>query len=109
MEFIALRFGKIAEALGDRPWPAGDFSVADIAMATVLREAIESGAVAEPPTLEAYLAPRRERPAFDPALKGQLPERTRACSGKRLSRRIAHGGRRINKKKQQTNNDRTPL
>src|SRR3546814_17142494 len=46
MEFIALRFGKLAEALGDRPWLAGDFSVADIAMATVLREAIESGAVA---------------------------------------------------------------
>src|SRR3546814_989560 len=56
MEFIRQRFGKLAEALGDRPWLAGDFSVADIAMATVLPEGIESGAVAEHPTLEAYLA-----------------------------------------------------
>src|SRR3546814_1708264 len=72
MEFIARRFGKLAEALGDRPWLAGDFSVADIAMATVLREAIESGAVAEHPTLEAYLARCLARPAFDRALKAQL-------------------------------------
>src|SRR3546814_8975660 len=62
----------LAEALGDRPWLAGDFSVADIAMATVLREAIESGAVAEHPTLEAYLARCLARPAFDRALKAQL-------------------------------------
>src|SRR3546814_10415912 len=72
MEFIALRFGKLAEALGDRPWLAGDFSVADIAMATVLREAIESGAVAEHPTLEAYLARCLAPPAFARALKAQL-------------------------------------
>src|SRR3546814_7232919 len=45
MEFIHQRFGKLAEALGDRPWLAGDLRVADIAMATVLREGIESGPV----------------------------------------------------------------
>src|SRR3546814_18594601 len=73
MEFIRQRFGKLAEALGDRPWLAGDFSVADIAMATVLREGIESGAVAEHPKLEAYLARCLARPAFDRALKAQLP------------------------------------
>src|SRR3546814_7986665 len=67
MEFIRQRFGKLAEALGDRPWLAGDFSVADIAMATVLREGIESGAVAEHPKLEAYLARCLARPAFDRA------------------------------------------
>lgn len=72
MEFIHQRFGKLAEALGDRPWLAGDFSVADIAMATVLREGIESGAVAEHPKLEAYLARCLDRPAFDRALKAQL-------------------------------------
>jgi len=72
MEFIRQRFGKLAEALGDRPWLAGDFSVADIAMATVLREGIESGAVAEHPKLEAYLARCLARPAFDRALKAQL-------------------------------------
>jgi len=72
MEFIHQRFGKLAEALGDRPWLAGDFSVADIAMATVLREGIESSAVAEHPKLEAYLARCLARPAFDRALKAQL-------------------------------------
>src|SRR3546814_21148082 len=72
MEVIAVRFGKLAEALGDRPWLAGDFGVADIAMATVLREAIESGAVAEHPALEAYLARCLARPAFDRRLKAQL-------------------------------------
>src|SRR3546814_18899615 len=64
MEFIALRFGKLAEALGDRPWLAGDFSVADIAMATVLRAALESGAVAAHPPLAPYLARCLPRPAF---------------------------------------------
>lgn len=72
MEFIHQRFGKLAEALGEKPWLAGDFSVADIAMATVLREGIEAGAVAEHPKLEAYLARCLERPAFDRALKAQL-------------------------------------
>ncbi|AMG73149.1 glutathione S-transferase family protein [Sphingopyxis granuli] len=72
MDFIHTRFGRLAEALGDRPYLAGDFSVADIAMATVLREGIESGAVAEHPRLEAYLARCLERPAFDRALKAQF-------------------------------------
>ncbi|APW71740.1 MULTISPECIES: glutathione S-transferase family protein [Sphingopyxis] len=72
IDFIHTRFGKLAEALGDRPYLAGVFSVADIAMATVLREGIESGAVAEHPQLEAYLARCLERPAFDRALKAQL-------------------------------------
>src|SRR3546814_18710202 len=71
MEFIRQRFGKLAEALGDRPWLAGDFSVADIAMATVLREGIASGAVAEHPKLEAYLARCLARPAFDSAMQAQ--------------------------------------
>ena len=72
MEFIQQRFGKLAEALGDRPYLAGDFSVADIAMATVLREGIASGAIAEHRALEAYLARCLDRPAFDRALKAQL-------------------------------------
>jgi len=72
MDFIRERFGKLAEALGEKPYLAGDFSVADIAMATVLREGIEAGAVAEHRVLEAYLARCLERPAFDRALKAQL-------------------------------------
>src|SRR3546814_13535922 len=73
MEFIRQRFGKLAEALGDRPWLAGDFSVADIAMATVLREGIESGAA-----------------------------RKSVVEGKRGSVRVDLGGGRIIKTKKQT-------
>lgn len=72
MAYIDARFAKLAEALGDRRYLAGDFSVADIAMATVLREGVESGAVAEHPRLEDYLARCLSRPAFDRALKAQL-------------------------------------
>lgn len=36
---IGKRFDRLADALGDREWLTGRFSIADIAMATVLREA----------------------------------------------------------------------
>lgn len=72
LEFLRTRLGKLAEALGDRPYLAGDFSVADIAMATVLREGIEAGVVAEHPRLETYLARCLDRPAFGRALAAQL-------------------------------------
>lgn len=72
MEFIHQRFAKLAAALGDRLYLAGDFSVAIAMSATVLREGIESGAVAEHPKLEAYLSRCLARPGFDRALKAQL-------------------------------------
>lgn len=72
MDFIHMRLGRLADALGDRPYLAGDFSVADIAMATMLREGIEAGVVAEHPPLEAYLARCLDRPAFGRALAAQL-------------------------------------
>ena len=41
-------------------------------MATVLREGIEAGVVAEHPRLETYLARCLDRPAFGRALAAQL-------------------------------------
>ncbi|MDZ3830573.1 MAG: glutathione S-transferase family protein [Sphingopyxis sp.] len=70
--FIRTRFARLSDALGDKPFLLGEFSVADIAMATVLREAVKAGIVAEFPNLAAYLDRCVGRPAFDRALAAQL-------------------------------------
>ena len=73
MAFIDARFARLSDAIGDKPYLTGaSFTVADIAMATVLREGVEAGAVGEHPRLEAYLSRCLSRPAFDRALKAQL-------------------------------------
>lgn len=72
IEFIRGRLSRLADALGDNPYLAGEFSVADIAMATVLREAVEAGLIAEQPRLAAYLERCTARPAFGRALAAQL-------------------------------------
>lgn len=70
--FIGARFDRLATALGDREWLAGSFSIADIAMATVLREAQDTDLLASRPVLAAYLARAIARPAFGSALEAQL-------------------------------------
>ncbi len=72
IEFIRSRFGRLSDALGDKPYLLGDFSIADIAMATVLREGVEAELVAEFPRLAAYLDRCTERPAFARAMAAQL-------------------------------------
>ena len=59
IEFIQGRLGRLNDAMGDKPYLVGEFTVADIAMATVLREAVEAGLIAEQPRL--LLAHRRQR------------------------------------------------
>jgi glutathione S-transferase len=66
------RFDRLADALDGNDYLAGRFSVADIAMATVLREAGETDLVAGRPALAAYLARCLARPAFERALEAQL-------------------------------------
>jgi glutathione S-transferase len=70
--FIEQRLDRLASALGDRDYLAGDFSVADIAMATVLREAGDTDLVARRPALAGYLSRCLERPAFARALEAQM-------------------------------------
>ena len=72
IEFIRGRLSRLADALGDAPYLVGDFTVADIAMATVLREAVEAGLVGEQPRIAAYLDRCLARPAFQRALDAQL-------------------------------------
>ena len=72
IEFIQGRLGRLNDAIGDKDYLTGEFTVADIAMATVLREAVEAGLIAEQPRLQAYLDRCLARPAFQRALAAQL-------------------------------------
>lgn len=72
MAFAGQRFDRLADALEGRDYLAGPFTVADIAMATVLREAGDTDLVSARPALAAYLARCLERPAFKRALSAQL-------------------------------------
>ncbi len=72
IEFIQGRLGRLNDAIGAKEYLVGEFTVADIAMATVLREAVDAGLVAEQPRLQAYLDRCLARPAFQRALSAQL-------------------------------------
>ena len=72
IEFIQGRLGRLNDAIGDKQYVAGDFTVADIAMATVLREGKEDDIITSRPTLAAYVARAEARPAFQRALAAQL-------------------------------------
>lgn len=72
IEFIQGRLGRLDDAMGDKQYLTGTFTVADIAMATVLREAVEAGLIAEQPRLQTYLDRCLARPAFQRAMDAQL-------------------------------------
>jgi glutathione S-transferase len=71
-ETIEKKLARLADAQGDREWIAGDFSIADIALLSVLREFERSEAFAKFPALVAYLARGTARPAFTRAIEAQL-------------------------------------
>lgn len=73
-EAIGQKLDRLAAAMGNRDWLAGQFSIADIAMATVLREAEGSDLLADRPALLAYLERAISRPAFKAALSAQLAD-----------------------------------
>ena len=66
------RLDRLAEALGEREWLAGEFSIADIAMVTVLRDDCGTGLIEARPSLAAYVRRGTARPAFQRALAAQL-------------------------------------
>ena len=72
VDFLRKRLRQLSSALGGNHWLEGRFTIADILMGTVLREARESGLVAELPSLNAYMERGEERPAFQRALGDQL-------------------------------------
>jgi glutathione S-transferase len=74
VETIGGRLDRMADALGRQEYLAGGFSVADIAMATVLRELGDTDLVRSRPALQAYLDRCLARPAFQRALQAQLAD-----------------------------------
>lgn len=63
--------GKLGEALGPEPHIAGGFSVADIALTTVLRD-VPDDLIAEFPSLCSYIDRHTARSAFKTALDEQM-------------------------------------
>lgn len=74
LEFAGQRLDRLADAIQGREWLAGQFSVADIAMATVLRLAGDTDLVSSRAVLADYLARALARPAFQRALAAQLAD-----------------------------------
>lgn len=70
--FLVARLDRLQTALGEREWLVGPFTVADIAMSTVLREIRQDGMLSGHPKLEAYVERALARPAFARAMEAQL-------------------------------------
>lgn len=71
-EFIGKRLAPLEKRLADREWLADEFSIADIAMITVLRALGGGRIMSGHPAISAYVARGEERPAFKQALADQL-------------------------------------
>ncbi len=69
------RLSRVAEALGDKDWFAGEFSVADIMMAFVLRS-FGGQLINDHANLLAFRERALDRPAFARALQAQLDDLT---------------------------------
>ena len=70
------RLKGVDAALSGKDWLAGPFSVADIAMVTVLNILRHTDLVAEYPALAAYKARGEARPAYKRALDAQYADFT---------------------------------
>ncbi|MBO9499494.1 MAG: glutathione S-transferase family protein [Novosphingobium sp.] len=71
---VRQKLKRVSDALGERDWLAGEFSIADIMMVTVLNGLKSSSFVAEFPNLAAYHARGTGRPAYKRALDAQLAD-----------------------------------
>lgn len=66
------RLLRLEPVLAEREWLAGSFSVADIAMADVLRTIERFGGLVDHPACRDYIARATARPAFAKALADQM-------------------------------------
>lgn len=71
-QFVRLRLGQLADALGDKDYLEGRFTVGDLMMSDVLRIIDSTGIVDSFPTLKAYRDRCEARPAFKRAMKAQM-------------------------------------
>jgi glutathione S-transferase len=72
MEAIGKKLDRLESRLQGREWLGDEFSIADIAMVTILRIPRDSPLIAERPALHAYRTRGEARPAFERALAAQL-------------------------------------
>ena len=72
VEFLETRLGKLSEALGDKEWFEGHFSIGDLMVVAVLRQLRHTDIVGKLPNLAALVARAEARPAFQRALADQL-------------------------------------
>ena len=72
-EMMERRLRQLGEALGDKDWLDGAFSVADILMVATLRT-LANTSIVLPNCLAAYVARGEARPAFQRALAAQLAD-----------------------------------
>jgi glutathione S-transferase len=70
--FIGRRLAPLEKRLASREWLGDAFSIADIAMVTVLRAIGGSSLMSAHPAVEAYVERGMERPAFRRAMADQL-------------------------------------
>ena len=71
-EFLRLRLGQLADALGDKDYREDRFTVGDLMMSDVLRIIDSTGIVDGFPKLRAYRDRCQARPAFQRAMKDQM-------------------------------------
>ena len=76
LELCKKKLQRVADAIGENDWLAGQFSVADIAMVTVLNNLRHTDLVAEYPALAAYKKRGEERQAYKRALDAQFADFT---------------------------------
>ena len=74
LPLLRQKLKRVSDALGDNDWLAGEFSIADIMMVTVLNNLKDTGFVAGYPSLAAYHARGIGRPAYQRALAAQLAD-----------------------------------
>lgn len=74
LPLLKLKLKRVSDALGDRDWLAGEFSIADVMMVTVLNVLRDTPFVSEFPNLYAYHRRGTERPAYQRALAAQLAD-----------------------------------
>ena len=72
VEFLEARLGKLSEALDDKEWFEGRFTIGDLMIVAVLRQLRHTDIVAKFPNLAALVARGEARPAFRRALADQL-------------------------------------
>lgn len=71
-QLVEQKLKRVTAALGSKDWLAGQFSIADIAMITVLDNLRHTEMVAAHAALAAYQQRAKDRPAFQRALAAQL-------------------------------------